>query len=148
MRKRGNPVAMAGLDCFALLAMTDNRNLSQPALRLYTRQNAIRVGREIIKRVIAVLALLMATASQATPTDDLNSVISDHWKWWLSVNPVSATALGVRDHDDRIRDISLASRDRDAVTANGFLTRLNAIPDDGLAPPELTNKGVLARMFK
>ncbi len=100
-----------------------------------------------MKRAIAALALLMATAAHATPADDLKSVIADHWKWWLSVNPVSATALGVRDHDDRIGDINLAARDRDVVTASGFLTRLNAIPDDGLAPPERTNKGVLARML-
>jgi uncharacterized protein (DUF885 family) len=100
-----------------------------------------------MKRVIAALALLMSTAGQATPADDLKTVIADHWKWWLSVNPVSATALGVRDYDDRIGDISLAAKDRDAKTAEGFLARLNAIPDASLAPPERTNKGVLARML-
>jgi uncharacterized protein (DUF885 family) len=100
-----------------------------------------------MKQVIAALALLMATAAQAAPADDLKSVIADHWKWWLSVNPVSATALGVRDYDDRIGDISLAAKDRDAKIAEGFLARLNAIPEAGLAPPERTNKGVLARML-
>lgn len=100
-----------------------------------------------MKRAIAALALLMSTVSHATPADDLKSVIADHWKCWLSVNPVSATSLGVRDYDDRIGDISLAARDRDAFTATGFLTRLRAIPDAELAPPDRTNKGVLARML-
>ncbi len=100
-----------------------------------------------MKKAIAAVALLMSTVSHAAPADDLKTVITDHWKWWLSVNPVSATALGVRDHDDRIGDISLAARDRDAKTAEGFLARLNAIPEAGLAPPERTNKGVLARML-
>jgi uncharacterized protein (DUF885 family) len=97
---------------------------------------------------IAAIVLLMTTSSAfAAPADDLKAVVTDHWKWWLSVNPVSATALGVRDYDDRIGDISLAAKDRDAKTAEGFLARLNAIPDAGLAPPERTNKGVLARML-
>ncbi|MEK6637071.1 MAG: DUF885 domain-containing protein [Pseudomonadota bacterium] len=101
-----------------------------------------------MKRAIAAFALLlMSTTSHASPADDLKTVIADHWKWWLSVNPVWATSLGVRDHDDRIGDISLAARDRDAATSKGFLDRLTAIPDDGLAPPERTNKGVLARML-
>lgn len=100
-----------------------------------------------MKKVIAALALLMATAAQAAPADDLKNVITEHWRWWLSVNPVSATALGVRDYDDRIADISLAAKDRDAKAAEAFLARLNAIPDAGLAPADRTNKGVLARML-
>lgn len=100
-----------------------------------------------MKKAIAALALLMATTAQAAPADDLKSVIADHWRWWLSANPVSATALGVRDYDDRIADISLAAKDRDAKTAEGFLARLNAIPETGLAPAERTNKGVLARIL-
>jgi uncharacterized protein (DUF885 family) len=100
-----------------------------------------------MKRVIAAFALLLSTTGYAAPSDDLKGVITDHWKWWLSVNPVSATSLGVRDYDDQIGDISLAARDRDATTAQSFLARLNAIPDAGLTPPERTNKGVLTRIL-
>ena len=100
-----------------------------------------------MKRVFAAFALLMSTAGHAAPADDLKVVIADHWKWWLSVNPVQATTLGVRDYDDRIGDFSLAAQDRDAKTADDFVARLNAIPDAGLTPPERTNKGVLARLL-
>jgi uncharacterized protein (DUF885 family) len=97
---------------------------------------------------LAAMALLMTTSpTYAAPADDLKSVITDHWAWWLSVNPVSATTLGVRDYDDRIGDISLTARDSDATTAQSFLARLNAIPDAGLALPERTNKGVLTRIL-
>ena len=93
-----------------------------------------------------VAALLVSTA-HAAPADDLRGVIADHWKWWLSINPVQATALGVHDYDGRIADIGLAEKDREAKAAQAFLDRLKAIPDDGLSPADRTNKGVLSRML-
>jgi uncharacterized protein (DUF885 family) len=94
-------------------------------------------------------ALLLASASPviAAPSDDLKTVIADHWSWWLSVNPVVATTLGVHDFDDRIGEISLAAMDRDAAKAKGFADRLRAIPDTGLSLEDRTNKGVLLRLL-
>jgi uncharacterized protein (DUF885 family) len=105
----------------------------------------------VIARVLLALplaaALCVSSSAHAAPADDLGAVIADHWKYWLSVNPEQATALGVRDHDDRIADISLAELDRQAKAAQGFLDRLGAIADTSLAPAERTNKGVLARIL-
>jgi uncharacterized protein (DUF885 family) len=96
---------------------------------------------------IAALALLATSPVFANPHDDLKSVIADHWSWWLSVNPEQASTLGVHDYDDKISDISLAARDKEAATAQGFLDRLKAIPDAAITPDEQTNKGVLARIL-
>ncbi len=99
------------------------------------------------KWIILALVLIASVPAQAAPADDLKVVIADHWKWWLSVNPVQATTLGVRDYDDRIGDVSLAAQDRDAATAQDFLDRLGKIPGVALVPAERTNKGVLARIL-
>lgn len=99
------------------------------------------------KHIMSAALLLLASPACATPADDLAAVISDHWEWWLSVNPVQATVLGVRDYDDKIGDISLRAQDADAAKAQVFLTRLKAIPDEALPTPDRTNKGVLARLL-
>lgn len=98
-------------------------------------------------RVLPLAAALFVSPAHAAPADDLKAVIDDHWKWWLSTNPVQATALGVRDYDDRLVDISLAEQDREAKAAQAFLDRLKPIPDNALSPADRTNKGVLARLL-
>lgn len=98
-------------------------------------------------RVLPLAAALFVSPAHAAPADDLKAVIDDHWKWWLSTNPVQATALGVRDYDDRLVDISLAEQDREAKAAQAFLDRLKPIPDNALSPADRTNKGVLTRLL-
>jgi len=88
------------------------------------------------------------TAAAQTPTQALQAVLDEHWKWFLSINPVYATSLGVRDYDERIGDVSLAEQDREAAAAQVFVDRLAAIPDAGLTPAERTNKGVLTWLLK
>jgi uncharacterized protein (DUF885 family) len=99
-------------------------------------------------RALTILACLASSAmlcmpAIAAPADDLKAVIDDHWAWWLKTNPVYATTLGVRTYDDQIGDISLAARDREALEASAFLTRLKAIPESSLSPSDRVNKGVL-----
>ena len=98
-------------------------------------------------RVLPLAAALFVSPAHAAPADDLKAVIDDHWKWWLSTNPVQATALGVRDYDDKLVDISLAEQDREAKAAQAFLDRLKPIPDNALSPADRTNKGVLTRLL-
>lgn len=98
-------------------------------------------------RMLPIAAALLVSTANAKPADDLQVVIADHWTWWLSINPVQATSLGVRDFDDQLRDISLAEQDREARTAQMFRDRLSGIPDGELSEADLTNKGVLTRML-
>ena len=98
-------------------------------------------------RLLPLAVALLASTAVAKPADDLQGVITDHWKWWLSINPVQATSLGVRDFDDQLRDISLAEQDREGKTAQMFLDRLTGIPNAELPEVDLTNKGVLMRML-
>jgi len=104
----------------------------------------------MISRTIRALPLAVAlfvSTAHAAPADDLQAVIADHWKWWLSINPVQATALGVHDYDDELGDLSLAEQDREAKAAQAFLDRLATIADQALSVADRTNKGVLVRML-
>lgn len=103
--------------------------------------------KSILKTGAMALAIALSAPVAATPAEDLQQVIADHWKWFLAENPVYATILGVHDKDDQLNELTLAAADRQAKAAQGFLDRLKAIPDDQLSPTDRTNKGVLARLL-
>ena len=91
-------------------------------------------------------ALLAAAApAAAAPADDFRRLLDDHYAWLLRDSPTYATALGVRDHDDRIEDLSLAARDRQAREAAAFLQRLERIPAEALSPADRVNRAILKR---
>jgi uncharacterized protein (DUF885 family) len=94
---------------------------------------------------LALFAALLASAvpAAAAPAEDLRQLMDEHYAWLLRENPVAATGLGVRDHDDRIGDASAAARDRRAAEAAAFLQRLDAIPAAQLAPADRTNHAIL-----
>jgi uncharacterized protein (DUF885 family) len=115
------------------------------AMQAEANMEEIIMRRLPMRRIVTALLLGVAAPAVAAPADDLKAVISDHWSWWLSENPISATSLGVRDYDDKLPDISLAAQDKSAAAAQKLLDRLNAIPEDGLTETERANKGVLAR---
>jgi uncharacterized protein (DUF885 family) len=93
---------------------------------------------------LAALIFLAAPAA-AAPADDFRQLLADHYAWLLRENPVYATALGTRDYDSRIDDISAAARDRRVGEAAAFLARLERIPEAGLSPPDRTNRAILRR---
>jgi uncharacterized protein (DUF885 family) len=96
---------------------------------------------------IFLTGLLLASASPAlaAPADDLKRLMDEHYAWLLRENPVAATRLGVRAHDDRIEEIGPAARDRRAGEAAAFLKRLDAIPAAQLPPADRTNHAILRR---
>ncbi|HEY5710912.1 MAG TPA: DUF885 domain-containing protein [Allosphingosinicella sp.] len=91
--------------------------------------------------------LAAATPALATPTEDFQRLMADHYQWLLRENPTDATSLGVRDYDNRIRDISPAARDRRVREAQAFLARLDAIPEAGLAPADRVNRAIMRRQL-
>ena len=52
-------------------------------------------------KILFALSLACATPVMAAPADDLRALMADHYQWLLRENPIEATTLGVRDHDDR-----------------------------------------------
>ena len=97
---------------------------------------------------IAAAALAVASPARAEPAGDLMRLMDDYYAWLLKENPVSATALGVRDYDRQIEDISLAAQDRRARDAGAFLARLQAIPEAGLDASGRANRAILRRSLE
>jgi uncharacterized protein (DUF885 family) len=97
--------------------------------------------------ILAAAALACAAPALAAPADDFHRLLADHYSWLLRENPEAATALGVRDYDAQIHDISPAARDRRTRQAEGFLARLEAIPAAALAPADRVNRAILRRQL-
>ena len=101
-----------------------------------------------MRSAIFALLILAATPAAAAPAEDFRKLLDDHYAWLLRENPVQATALGVRDYDDRLRDISPEARDRRTAEAQGLLTRLEAIPAAELSAADRTNYAILERSLE
>jgi uncharacterized protein (DUF885 family) len=96
---------------------------------------------------LAAALLASAAPASAAPADDFRALMDEHYRWLLRENPTEATALGVRDHDQRIRDLSPEARERRLREARAFLARLEAIPADQLSPADRVNRGILRRLL-
>lgn len=102
-----------------------------------------------MRKILSFLLLLSAAPALAqSPSDQLNSVLADHWRWYLAEHPVEATQRGVRDYDDRITDISLKAQDARIAAEKAFAARLDAIPEAGLDETGRTNRAVLLWMLR
>ncbi len=97
--------------------------------------------------LLAAAVLAGATPAVAAPADDFRTLLDEHYQWLLRENPESATALGVRDYDNRLRDISAVARGRRIREEQGFLTRLEAIPAEQLPERDRVNHAILRRML-
>ncbi|HEX9931438.1 MAG TPA: DUF885 domain-containing protein [Allosphingosinicella sp.] len=95
--------------------------------------------------VAALLAAAVPAPACATPAEDLQRLLTEHWSWVLRNNPTFATRQGVRDYDAQVDDISLEASDRQAREAQALLGRLNAIPTDQLGAGDRTNQALLRR---
>ena len=95
--------------------------------------------------LLAAAQIPFASPALAAPQDDLRVLMEEHYRWLLQGSPTLATSLGVRDYDDRIDDLSAATRARRVREAQAFLTRLDAIPSAQLAPADRVNQAILRR---
>src|SRR3712207_3785586 len=101
-----------------------------------------------MKKLAVALALLVSAPAAAAPADDFAKLLEDHYAWLLRQNPTAATALGVRDYDAQIEDISPAANVRRTEEAQAFLARLERIPATALSPADRTNRAILQRMLE
>jgi uncharacterized protein (DUF885 family) len=93
----------------------------------------------------AAASLALAVPAGAAPADDFRRLMDEHYAWLLGESPMYATALGVREHDARIDDLSPAARQRRLRQAQAFLRRLDAIPEAQLSESDRVNRAILRR---
>jgi uncharacterized protein (DUF885 family) len=98
-----------------------------------------------LRILLASAALAIAAPVAAAPADDLRTLLGEHYQWLLRNAPTYATALGVRDYDDQIQDLSPESRERFVREAQVFLDRVERIPADQLSPADRVTRGILRR---
>jgi uncharacterized protein (DUF885 family) len=100
-----------------------------------------------MRTAVALAVLLWAGSANAAPADDFKALLADHWAWWLSENPTSATLIGERAHDNRLEDLSIAAMDRSVAAATKFRARLAGIPKEGLPAEDRVSADVLDRVL-
>jgi uncharacterized protein (DUF885 family) len=103
------------------------------------------------KKILAAalaLTMLAAAPAAATPQEDFRRLLEEHYAWLLRNDPVTATSLGVREHDREIEDYSLAAADRRAGEAGAFLARLERMPAGALSAEDRMNRAILLRSLR
>lgn len=101
-----------------------------------------------MRKILLLFATIATPALAQTPSAPLKAVMDDHWSWYLSTHPTEATARGVRTYDDRIYDMSLASRAAQVKAEQGFVVRLEAISETSLSDADKVNRAVLLWMLR
>jgi uncharacterized protein (DUF885 family) len=101
-----------------------------------------------MRPILLIAALLASAPAAAAPAADFRKLLDEHYAWVLRENPVAATALGVREHDERIGELSPQARERRVAEAARFLSRLETIHAEGLSAADRTNRAVLKRWLE
>jgi uncharacterized protein (DUF885 family) len=95
--------------------------------------------------LIAAVLMFVNNPAQANPSNDLKKLVDDYWAAVLKEAPIMASALGVDDYRNEVGDYSLAGADRFAKASEGYLARLNAIPESQLSTADKIEYGILKR---
>jgi len=78
-------------------------------------------------------------AAQSSVDQAFETLLDKHWNWSLSLSPVFATSLGVRDYDDQIGDPSLEAYAAQIEKTKAFLADFNALDVSALSEDNQLN---------
>ena len=98
--------------------------------------------------LIGAASIAIASPALAGPLEDFHALMDDYWAAQLKESPLLATSAGVKTYDAELDELSLAAMDRQAALAQGFLNRLNAIPQAALPAADQTNHAILRRSLQ
>lgn len=96
-------------------------------------------------RLITALILLSNSTAHADPTTDFQVLVDEAWEWQLEQNPVFASSLGDRRHNDRWTDNSLAAIEDRHEQRLAFLDRALAIDPTRLSAEDQLNYELFRR---
>lgn len=100
-----------------------------------------------IQKLLTLIALCLAlaplAASAATPGEQLQTIIDQHWQYSLKENPIMAGRMGVKDYNNRLPGVTEKDRARRLKAEKAFIQRLQDIPADKLNQPERINRDLL-----
>ena len=78
-------------------------------------------------------------AAQSSVDQAFEALLDKHWNWSLSLSPVFATSLGVRDYDDQIGDPSLEAYAAQIEKTKAYLADFNALDVSALSEDNQLN---------
>ncbi len=78
----------------------------------------------------------------------LSEHIGAFLRWRYEESPVTASALGLTDYDERLDDLSAASIERHDAEAAEWLGRFESVPDDGLSPDERIDRDLAIAVLR
>ncbi|SHG28627.1 Uncharacterized conserved protein, DUF885 familyt [Microbulbifer donghaiensis] len=96
----------------------------------------------------AFLWLLTPLVWAATATEQLQSVIDDHWQYSLKEDPIMAGRMGVPDYNDRLPGVSREDHARRLKAEKAFLARLKQIDAGQLSEAERVNQELLTWVLR
>ena len=99
-----------------------------------------------IKRFLLVMLACWPVLSLATPAADLRQLFADERAASWVADPLSASADGQHQFDDRMPDISPAAQDRATAQDREFLARLARIDRSALSPQDQVSAGLFEFM--
>ncbi|WP_438029850.1 DUF885 family protein [Sorangium sp. So ce233] len=82
-------------------------------------------------------------AQSPTAAAQLATLAAEYWDGRIAAEPVEATFLGFRSHDDRLPDVTEAGRARELARLEALLGRVRAIDAASLALPDRVTHGML-----
>jgi uncharacterized protein (DUF885 family) len=104
-----------------------------------------------MRNLTLILAGLLASIPApafADANSDLKILVDKYWADVMKESPIFASTLGINSYADQVGDYSLVGQDRVAKSAEGFLTRLSAIPMPQLDAPAKIEYGMLKRTLE
>ncbi|WP_299597826.1 DUF885 family protein [uncultured Microbulbifer sp.] len=87
-------------------------------------------------------------ASANTPTEQLQSVIDDHWAFSLRENPITASRMGEKGYSNRLPGVSEKDRARRLKAMKTFVARLDKIDVSALSESDQVNRDLLMWVLK
>jgi len=113
-----------------------------------TTANPLRIF-AILPPIITIIAVLMTSAVwAATPGEQLQQVIDDHWQYSLREDPITASRMGEKGYADRLPGVAERDRARRLRAEKQFVARLNKIDSQQLDTSERVNKDLLTWVLK
>ncbi|WP_444934601.1 DUF885 domain-containing protein [Microbulbifer sp. JTAC008] len=89
-------------------------------------------------------SLLMPSAWAATATEELQSVLNDHWQYTLREDPITAGRVGVSDYNRELPGVTAEDRQRRIKAEQAFIRRLEAIDQSKLSASDRVNSELLS----
>ncbi|MCX2830344.1 DUF885 domain-containing protein [Microbulbifer thermotolerans] len=98
---------------------------------------------KLLTSITIAICLLAPVTWAATATEQLQSILHDHWQYSLREDPITAGRMGTPDYNDRLPGVSAQDRARRLKAEQEFLARLKRIDETQLSQSDRINRELL-----